>query len=137
MIDLLAIISRLTIYSISCLLLLCLYQMWFVRNSKFGYYVVALILSLLILFFTGTSLSDLRLDGVTQFRKWLDVAGGVRLTYKVDMSKYREIYTNPQEFQLMRNSPDVFYEFSIKDNTVEKYILTQPETKVHKELIRQ
>ena len=56
-----------------------------------------------ILFFTGTSLTDLRLDGISQFRKGLDVAGGVRLTYKVDMSKYREVYTNEQEFFAMRN----------------------------------
>jgi len=41
------------------------------------------------------------------------------------------------KFQMMKNSPDVFYEFILKDNKVEKYIMTQPETKVVRELIRQ
>jgi hypothetical protein len=36
----------------------------------------------------------------------------------------------------MRFSPDVFYEFIVNDNKVEKYIATQPETKVVRELIR-
>ncbi len=54
-----------------------------------------------------------------------------------DGEKFELKAISKTKFQLMRNSPDVFYEFIIKDNTVEKYILTQPETKVHKELIRQ
>jgi hypothetical protein len=40
------------------------------------------------------------------------------------------------KFQLMRFSPDVFYEFIVNDNKVEKYIATQPETKVVRELTR-
>lgn len=54
-----------------------------------------------------------------------------------DGEKFELKAISKTKFQLMRNSPDVFYEFIIKDNKVEKYILTQPETKVHKELIRQ
>ncbi len=41
------------------------------------------------------------------------------------------------KFQMMRVEPDVFYEFIINDNKVEKYIMTQPEMKVVRELIRQ
>ena len=41
------------------------------------------------------------------------------------------------KFQMMGLEPDVFYEFVITDNKVEKYIMTQPEMKVVKELIRQ
>ena len=41
------------------------------------------------------------------------------------------------KFQMMGVEPDVFYEFIIKDNKVEKYIMTQPEEKVIRELIRQ
>jgi CubicO group peptidase (beta-lactamase class C family) len=41
------------------------------------------------------------------------------------------------KFQMMKYSPDIFYEFIIKDNKVEKYIMTQPELKVVRELIRQ
>ncbi len=40
------------------------------------------------------------------------------------------------KFQMMKYSPDIFYEFIIKDNKVEKYIMTQPEMKVVRELIR-
>lgn len=41
------------------------------------------------------------------------------------------------KFQMMGIEPDVFYEFISKDNKVEKYIMTQPETKVVRESIRQ
>jgi CubicO group peptidase (beta-lactamase class C family) len=41
------------------------------------------------------------------------------------------------KFQMMKYSPDIFYDFIIKDNKVEKYIMTQPELKVERELIRQ
>lgn len=41
------------------------------------------------------------------------------------------------KFQMMQVEPDAFYEFVIKDNKVEKYILTQPEMEVVKELMRQ
>jgi protein-export membrane protein SecD len=34
------------------------------------------------------------LDWWKHFRKWLDVAGGVRLTYKIDLSKYKQAYLN-------------------------------------------
>lgn len=41
------------------------------------------------------------------------------------------------KFHLMGYNPDVFYEFILENNTVKKYIMTQPETGVVKELIRQ
>ncbi len=31
------------------------------------------------------------------FRKWLDVAWGIRLTYKIDFTKYEQVYTDPQQ----------------------------------------
>ncbi len=40
------------------------------------------------------------------------------------------------KFQMMRVEPDVFYEFIIKDNKVERYTMTQPEMKVVRELVR-
>lgn len=40
------------------------------------------------------------------------------------------------KFQVMRYNPDVFYEFVLKDNVVEKYIVTQPEERVINELIK-
>ena len=40
------------------------------------------------------------------------------------------------KFQLTEVEPDVFYEFIIKNNKVEKYIMTQPEEKVERELVK-
>ena len=40
------------------------------------------------------------------------------------------------KFQVMRYSPDVFYEFVMKDTAVEKFIVTQPELKVERESIK-
>ena len=40
------------------------------------------------------------------------------------------------KFQLAEAEPDVFYEFIIKNYKVEKYRMTQPETKVERELIK-
>jgi CubicO group peptidase (beta-lactamase class C family) len=40
------------------------------------------------------------------------------------------------KFQIMRVEPDSFYDFIIKDDKVEKFIITQPEMKVVRELIR-
>ncbi|MEY3197574.1 MAG: bifunctional preprotein translocase subunit SecD/SecF [Candidatus Parcubacteria bacterium] len=33
------------------------------------------------------------------FKKGMDVAGGVKLTYKIDFNKYKEAYPNPSEYQ--------------------------------------
>ena len=40
------------------------------------------------------------------------------------------------KFQIMRVEPDSFYDFIIKDDKIEKFIITQPEMKVVRELIR-
>lgn len=40
------------------------------------------------------------------------------------------------KFQMMEYNPDIFYEFILKENKVEKYIMTQPELKIERELIR-
>jgi CubicO group peptidase (beta-lactamase class C family) len=41
------------------------------------------------------------------------------------------------KFYMVGSVPDIFIEFIVKDNKVEKYIVTQPELKVVKELIKQ
>lgn len=69
-------------------------------------YIIVLILSLLVIFFigkevnpqTGTTKMILTPNGITHFRKGMDVAGWVRLHYKIDLSKYKELYPNPQEY---------------------------------------
>jgi CubicO group peptidase (beta-lactamase class C family) len=40
------------------------------------------------------------------------------------------------KFQMLGYNPDIFYEFILKDNIVEKYIMTQPELKIIRELIK-
>lgn len=41
-------------------------------------------------------------NGITQFRKGMDIAGWVKLTYKVDFSKYNQIYTIQTERELAK-----------------------------------
>jgi CubicO group peptidase (beta-lactamase class C family) len=53
-----------------------------------------------------------------------------------DGEKFELKAISKTKFQMMKVEPDVFYEFIIKDNKVEKYIMTQPEEKVVRELIR-
>jgi protein-export membrane protein SecD len=103
--------------------------MWFAWNSKLWYYVIVLIFSLIILFFTGTSLTDFKINGITYFRKGLDIAWWVRLTYKVDMSKYREIYSNEQEFQTIRKRALNIITKNI-DNRISKLGVSDYESKI-------
>jgi len=38
----------------------------------------------------------------------MDVAGGVRLNYKIDLSKYKQAYTNTQEYvAITKNIKDI------------------------------
>lgn len=67
--------------------------------------IIFFILSLGIIFFvkkefnpqTNTSSFALGWDGWKHFRKGMDIAGGVKLSYKIDFSKYDQIYTNVAE----------------------------------------
>lgn len=69
------------------------------------WYGIFFILSLGVIFGLGrsfdpvtkTTQTTFSTQGLTQFRKGMDVAGWVKLTYKVDFSKYDQIYTNPTE----------------------------------------
>ncbi|HMI79630.1 MAG TPA: serine hydrolase domain-containing protein [Ferruginibacter sp.] len=53
-----------------------------------------------------------------------------------DGEKFELKAISKSKFQMTRVEPDVFYQFIIKDNKVEKYIMTQPEMKVVRELTR-
>jgi len=47
-------------------------------------------------------------DGINHFSKGMDIAWGVRLTYKIDLSKYAQVYTNEQEyFQVTKGVEDI------------------------------
>ena len=57
-----------------------------------------------------------------------------KLSADGEKSELKPIAIN--KFQLAGFSPDVFYEFISKGNAIEKYIMTQPEEKIQKELIK-
>lgn len=69
------------------------------------WYGIFFILSLGIIFGLGKSFDPITKttkttfspQGITQFRKGMDIAWGVKLTYKIDFSKYNQIYTNATE----------------------------------------
>lgn len=73
------------------------------------WYVVAFIASLFVIFFvwskvtpwTGATKLILTPQGITHFKRGLDLAWGVRLTYKIDFSKYEQLYSK-DESQLMQ-----------------------------------
>lgn len=57
---------------------------------------------------TGNSHTIFTPNGLSYFKKGMDVAGGVRLTYKIDLSKYAEAYPNAQEFNAVtKNAKDI------------------------------
>lgn len=84
------------------------------RNSLV-WYIVTILICLFIIFFVGRSVDAegktsliVTSDGIHHFRKGMDVAWWVRLTYKIDFAKYREIYTDLQEFStITRGVKDV------------------------------
>lgn len=69
------------------------------------WYGIFFVLSLGIIFWLGKSFDPITkttkttfsTQGITQFRKGMDVAGWVKLTYKIDFSKYNQIYSNITE----------------------------------------
>jgi protein-export membrane protein SecD len=72
-------------------------------------YAVMFVVCMIIIFFVGVSTN--KTTGATEFsltsdiatalkgfKKGMDVAGGVKLTYKIDLAKYKEAYPNPTEY---------------------------------------
>lgn len=57
-----------------------------------------------------------------------------KVTQEGDKSELKPVSKN--KFLLLGFSPDVFYEFIVKDDKVEKYIMTQPEEKIERVLTR-
>ncbi len=58
---------------------------------------------------SGKSLLTLTPTWLSQFKKWLDLAWWVRLTYKIDFSKYESTYQNDQSqlLQLKKQAQDI------------------------------
>lgn len=51
---------------------------------------------------TGQKSFTITANGVTQFRKWLDISWGSRLVYQIDYSKYNELYTDPAQLVVVK-----------------------------------
>lgn len=73
------------------------------------WYAIAFLVALFMIFFVGSKVTPgtwetkivLTNNGVSHFKKGLDLAGWVRLTYKIDFSKYEQLYSK-DETQLMQ-----------------------------------
>lgn len=82
---------------------------WTNKQITFG---VIFILSIFLVFFVGREVNEttgkrslvITADGVTQFRKWLDISGWSRLAYQIDYSKYADIYTDPAQLVLVKQN---------------------------------
>ncbi len=83
---------------------------WY-KNSLV-WFVVLFVLSLGIIFFvkkefnpqTNTSSFTIWSDAWKHFRKGMDIAWWVKLTYKIDFSKYDQIYTDAAEREIAKRS---------------------------------
>ncbi|MDR2416148.1 MAG: hypothetical protein LBD75_06175 [Candidatus Peribacteria bacterium] len=75
---------------------------WNNKRTTFGGIIL---LSIILVFFFARTFNtetlkreiSLRKDGITTFRRGLDISGGTKLTYRVAYDKYEETYTNAQE----------------------------------------
>lgn len=85
-------------------------------RSSLLVYLGIIVVSLFVIFFvgrevepgTGKSHRILTTNGMSSFKKGMDIAGGVRLMYKIDLSKYKQIYTNPVEYtQITKDIKDI------------------------------
>ncbi|MBS8121457.1 protein translocase subunit SecD [Candidatus Vampirococcus lugosii] len=82
-------------------------------SRYFFLYLVIVFFSLFVFFFVGFETNKetgeenlvLKSDGINDFKKGLDIAGGVRLNYKIDYSRYDEIYDD--QVQLAQIKSDV------------------------------
>ncbi|MCX6825597.1 MAG: protein translocase subunit SecD [candidate division SR1 bacterium] len=82
------------------------------KISKQTSFAILFIVSLIFVFFvgrtfnaeTGTRSFMLTLNGVSHFRKGLDVSGGTRLVYKISYDKYEKVYTNSTELAAVKKT---------------------------------
>lgn len=82
------------------------------KISKQTIFAVLFIVSLVFVFFvgrkfdpqTGTRSLIFTTDGLSHFRKGLDVSGGTKLVYKISYDKYEKIYTNAAELAAIKKT---------------------------------
>ncbi len=84
--------------------------MYWVAKSFFLYLIIFLV-SLFLIFFVGIDFDEdtweesmtITSQWLQGFKKWLDVAWWVRLTYRIDYSRYEEIYTDQAELNEIKS----------------------------------
>lgn len=82
------------------------------KSSLLAYSAIVLI-SLCIIFFVWRGSEWLTLtsspsQGLSAFKKWMDIAWWVRLNYKIDFTTYEEAYPDPQEYaEVTRNIQNI------------------------------
>lgn len=72
-------------------------------------------ISLFFVFFVGRTFNSetfkrdwiLTTKGITHFRKGLDISGGTKLVYKIDYSKYKELYSANEFLEVKKNIEQV------------------------------
>ena len=95
--------------------------------SKKTVFLALFIVSLVIIFFVGRSFDPqtgtrslvFTPNGLSQFRKGLDVSGGTRLVYKISYDKYEKVYTNPTELSAVEKTIETIIMKNI-DNRISK-----------------
>ena len=76
---------------------------------------IVFVISLFFVFFVGRTFNSetfkrdwiLTTKGITHFRKGLDISGGTKLVYKIDYSKYKELYSANEFLQVKKNIEQV------------------------------
>lgn len=76
---------------------------------------IVFVISLFFVFFVGRTFNAetfqrnwiLTLEGITHFRKGLDISGGTKLVYKIDYSKYKELYSENEFLSVKKNIEQV------------------------------
>lgn len=97
------------------------------KISKKTVFAVLLVVSLVFIFFVGRSFNAetgarnfvFTTNGLSHFRKWLDVSGGTKLVYKISYDKYEKIYTNPTELAALKKTVETIIMKNI-DNRISK-----------------
>lgn len=83
------------------------------KKSSLIMYSVIVLISLCVIFFVWRNSEWLTLTSspanwLSAFKKWMDIAWGVRLNYKIDLSTYEAVYTDPQEYaEVTRNIQNI------------------------------
>ncbi len=107
------------------------------RKQSLLWYWIIIVLSLFVVLFvwrdvdatTGKSSLTLTPTWYTEFRKWMDIAWWVRLYYKIDLSTYQEVYTDPTEYSaVIRNIQNIILQNI--DTRISKLWVSDYESKI-------